>query len=71
MNQYIEFVADKILSMLGYKPHWNTPLPESLKFMEKISINGMANMFERLISDYSISGFEEQHDAGESLIEDF
>jgi ribonucleotide reductase beta subunit family protein with ferritin-like domain len=59
MCEYIEFVADIILLMLGYQKHWNTPLPPALKFMEKISFNGMTNFFEKQVGEYSLGGIGE------------
>lgn len=64
MCSYIEFVGDKLLTMLGYQKHWNTKLPAALKFMEKISFNGMTNFFERKVGEYSMGGFEKREEEG-------
>jgi ribonucleoside-diphosphate reductase beta chain len=56
MKQYIEFVADRLLVMLGYPTKWQVVNP--FPFMDKISINGKANFFERKVAEYSLSGFE-------------
>lgn len=71
MGQYIEFVADKLLNMLGYQKHWNTPLPPAVKFMEKISFNGIANFFERQVGEYAKAGFEEGNTTKDLISDDF
>ena len=53
MSQYIEFVADRLLSQLGYKKEFFSPNP--FDFMEMISIEGKTNFFEKRVSDYSLS----------------
>jgi len=60
MCEYIEFVADLLLLMLGYPKHYNTALPPALKFMEKISFNGMTNFFEKQVGEYSLGGIGEE-----------
>ena len=45
MKQYIEFVADRLILQLGYKPKYNTKNPFS--FMELISLNTKENFFEK------------------------
>lgn len=59
MNQYIEFVADRLLLMLGYEAKWNSSNP--FDFMENISLNGKTNFFEKRVSEYGQSGFETYH----------
>jgi ribonucleoside-diphosphate reductase beta chain len=54
MSQYIEFVADRLLVQLGYPKIWNTPNPFS--FMERISLEGKDNFFEKRVSNYSKAG---------------
>ena len=56
MFNYIEFVADKLNSFLNLPQQWNTSNPYD--FMEKISINGVTNFFEKKVGEYSIAGFE-------------
>ena len=53
MSEYIEFVADRLLIQLGYNRIWNTKNP--FDFMEMISLEGKGNMFERLITEYSLT----------------
>lgn len=59
MSQYIEFVADRLLLMLGYDPKWNSQNP--FTFMENISLCGKTNFFEKKVAEYSLSGFENLH----------
>lgn len=54
MGQYIEFVADRLLVQLGYPKIWNTSNP--FPFMERISLEGKDNFFEKRVSNYSKAG---------------
>jgi ribonucleoside-diphosphate reductase beta chain len=54
MQQYIEFVADRWLSELGYSKVYNTANP--FDFMEMISLQGKTNFFEKRVGDYQKSG---------------
>lgn len=54
MQQYIEFVADRWLSELGYPKMFNTANP--FDFMEMISLQGKTNFFEKRVGDYQKSG---------------
>ena len=45
MQQYIEFVADRLLIQIGLEPHWKSKNPFS--FMEMISMTGKTNFFEK------------------------
>jgi ribonucleotide reductase beta subunit family protein with ferritin-like domain len=51
MKQYIEFVADRLLNMLGYNKIYNSKNP--FQFMEKISIDQKTNFFERRVTEYA------------------
>ena len=53
MNEYIEFVADRLCVQLGYKKIYNTQNPFS--FMEMISIEGKTNFFERRVGEYALA----------------
>lgn len=53
MNEYIEFVADRLTVQLGYKKIYNTANPFS--FMEMISIEGKTNFFERRVGEYALA----------------
>ncbi|MGN6440044.1 MAG: ribonucleoside-diphosphate reductase small subunit [Agriterribacter sp.] len=54
MQQYIEFVADRWLSELGYPKMFNATNP--FDFMEMISLEGKTNFFEKRVGDYQKSG---------------
>jgi ribonucleoside-diphosphate reductase beta chain len=53
MQQYIEFVADRWLIMLGYEKLFNSANP--FPFMELISLNTKENFFELNVSQYQKS----------------
>ena len=71
MKQYIEFVADRWLSELGYPKMFNTTNP--FDFMEMISLQGKTNFFEKRVGDYQKSGVlsTSKESQGFSLEEDF
>ena len=71
MKQYIEFVADRWLSELGYPKMFNTANP--FDFMEMISLQGKTNFFEKRVGDYQKSGVlsSSKESQGFSLEEDF
>ena len=50
MQQYIEFVADRLLVELGNERVYNTSNP--FDFMENISLDGKTNFFEKRVGDY-------------------
>lgn len=54
MQQYIEFVADRLLVSLGCKKYYNATNPFS--FMDFISLEGKTNFFERRVSEYKKAG---------------
>ena len=54
MGRYIEFVADRLCVQLGYLKAFNTPNPFS--FMERISLEGKDNFFEKRSSSYAKAG---------------
>ncbi|HJP64565.1 MAG TPA: ribonucleoside-diphosphate reductase small subunit [Mucilaginibacter sp.] len=54
MSQYIEFVADRWLTELGYDKVYNATNP--FDFMEMISLQGKTNFFEKRVGDYQKSG---------------
>lgn len=53
MSQYIEYVADYIVTMLGYEKIYESSNPFS--FMNLISLDGKTNFFERRVGEYSKS----------------
>jgi ribonucleoside-diphosphate reductase beta chain len=54
MQQYIEFVADRWISELGYAKVYHTSNP--FDFMEMISLQGKTNFFEKRVGDYQKAG---------------
>ena len=54
MSQYIEFVADRLLQQLGYAKKFHTGNP--FDFMERISLEGKDNFFEKRVTSYAKSG---------------
>mmetsp|Transcript_15122 Transcript_15122/g.25207 ORF Transcript_15122/g.25207 Transcript_15122/m.25207 type:complete len:86 (-) Transcript_15122:292-549(-) len=54
MGQYIEFVADRLLSDLGYQPLYGTKNP--FGWMDMISLEGKTNFFEKRVAEYQKSG---------------
>ena len=61
MTQYIQFVADRLSVQLGYKKIYN--VTNCFSWMELISLEGKTNMFERKISEYSLSNKTQNVDA--------
>jgi ribonucleoside-diphosphate reductase subunit M2 len=53
MSEYIEFVADRLSVQLGYGKIYNTTNP--FIFMERISLEGKTNFFEKRVSEYALS----------------
>lgn len=54
MGNYIEFVADRILKELGYAPAFHASNP--FDFMERISLSGKTNFFEKRVGEYAKAG---------------
>lgn len=70
MCQYIEFVADRLLTALGCSKIYLASNP--FDFMELISLQGKTNFFERRVSEYQKSGvMSEKENHVFSLSEDF
>ncbi|MBK0403622.1 ribonucleotide-diphosphate reductase subunit beta [Adhaeribacter sp. BT258] len=70
MNQYIEFVADRLLVSLGASKIYNATNP--FDFMEMISLQGKTNFFEKRVGEYQKAGvMSERGDNLFSLDEDF
>ena len=53
MNQYIEFVADRLLLQLGCETFYKTTNP--FDFMEMISLEQKTNFFESRVSSYALA----------------
>lgn len=64
MSTYIEYVADRLLMVLGYPKLWNNNNP--FPFMEMISLEGKTNFFERRVSEYGRSGININNDEKEN-----
>lgn len=75
MNQYIEFVADRLLGELGLEKHYGSSNP--FPFMDMISLQGKTNFFEKRVSEYQKAGVMQNGDQEKeekprfSLDEDF
>ena len=54
MSEYIEFVADRLLTQLGYSKLFNTVNP--FEFMNQIGMDGKTNFFEQRVTEYQIGG---------------
>lgn len=54
MSDYIEFVADRLLSELGNNKVFNATNP--FDFMDMISIQGKTNFFEKRVGEYQKAG---------------
>lgn len=54
MAQYIEFVADRLSTQLGYGKIYSTVNP--FDFMERISLTSKTNFFEGRVTNYAKSG---------------
>lgn len=54
MQQYIEFVADRLLLALGNEKVYKSSNP--FDFMENISLGGKTNFFEKRVADYQKAG---------------
>lgn len=54
MRQYIEYVADRLLVMLGCTKVYQTKNP--FPWMEMISLQGKTNFFEKRVGDYQKAG---------------
>lgn len=54
MGQYVEFVADRMLTDLGYEPLYGSKNP--FDWMDMISLEGKTNFFEKRVAEYQKSG---------------
>nr|P0DSS8.1 RecName: Full=Ribonucleoside-diphosphate reductase small chain; AltName: Full=Ribonucleotide reductase small subunit; AltName: Full=Ribonucleotide reductase subunit 2; Short=RNR2 [Variola virus] len=69
MKTYIKFVADRLISELGFKKIYNVTNP--FDFMENISLEGKTNFFEKRVGEYQKMGVMSQEDNHFSLDVDF
>ena len=54
MADYIEFVADRLSTQLGYGKIYGTSNP--FDFMERIALEGKDNFFEKRVTSYAKAG---------------
>ncbi|KAI9059507.1 ribonucleotide reductase [Trametes sanguinea] len=66
MSTYIEFVADKLLTALGFPALYHQANPFS--FMQTIAIDGRTNFFERRVSEYQLGAFSGRTSTVDSLL---
>jgi ribonucleotide reductase beta subunit family protein with ferritin-like domain len=69
MKQYIEYVADRLLLMLGLDKIYNSTNP--FDWMELISIQGKTNFFEKRVGEYSNIANSNKEDNVFELGDDF
>ena len=70
MCQYIEFVADRLLSELGQDKVWNVENP--FPWMDMINLQGKTNFFEKRVGEYQKAGVTSDREKQTfSLDEDF
>lgn len=67
MNQYIEYVADRLLVALGYSKRWNKENP--FPFMESIGMVQKTNFFESRPTEYQ-SAYSNGNKSGSFIISD-
>lgn len=53
MREYIKYVADRLISQLGFKKIYNCSNP--FNFMKLINLDGKTNFFEQKVSEYTHS----------------
>ncbi len=68
MKEYIEYVADRWLVLLGYDKIYNASNPFS--FMELISVNDKTNFFESNVSSYQKASVGTKEDQRVFTLED-
>lgn len=68
MQQYIEFVADRLLVALGCSKVYNATNP--FPFMEMISLQGKTNFFEKRVAEYQKAGVMAEKDEQIFAIDD-
>ncbi|GBG26239.1 Ribonucleoside-diphosphate reductase small subunit [Hondaea fermentalgiana] len=70
MQQYIKFVADRLVKSLGFQAIYGVQNP--FDWMDLISMQGKTNFFEKRVGEYAISGVGVSKDEQKfSLDEDF
>ena len=70
MSQYIEFVADRLLTELGNDKIYNTSNP--FDFMDMINLQGKTNFFGKRVGEYQKAGvLNQENNTTFSLDSDF
>ena len=69
MTQYIKFVSDRLLIMLGYKRIWSVENP--FPWMESISMEGKTNFFEQRVTQYKKFKPKNEVDVTLEITDDF
>jgi ribonucleoside-diphosphate reductase subunit M2 len=69
MKQYIEYVSDRLLLMLGLEKEYNSSNP--FPWMELISVQGKTNFFEKRVGEYSNKAGTETENNVFELDDDF
>ena len=64
MSDYVEYVADHLLSQLGMEKEYNATNP--FDFMEMISLQGKTNFFEKRVAEYQKAGVNKSGSAEEA-----
>ena len=52
MDQYIEYISDRLSVCLGYEKIFHTPIPDQFQFMDSIGFLNKDNFFERRPTEY-------------------
>lgn len=69
MGEYVKFCADRLMIAMGYGAMYKSKNP--FAWMQKISIDGKTNFFEKRVSEYSRAGFSGNHTFEFSTSEEF
>ena len=64
MNQYIKYIADRLLFTLGVPKKYNVENP--FEWMDMISLQGKTNFFEKRVGDYQKAGVKQTGAAAEN-----
>ena len=65
MQQYIEYVADRLLVQLGYAKYYNAENP--FDFMQLISMENKTNFFEKRVSEYSLANVKTDDNGNDDI----
>lgn len=68
MTQYLEYIADRLLVLLGYSKMFNSMNP--FKFMETIGLNDKTNFFEKRPTEYQDSHIMNKGNKSDIVIKD-